>query len=775
MKTLFNLLLYCLLSLFLHQFASAQGISGKVVDEGTGEPLFLANVILYSLPDSAFISGTVTDDKGMFMLPANSESHGFIKISYIGYTTLYENITKLELGTLHLSMTGQDLSEVIVKAARSYLKPRSDGVAVDIANSHLKNLGVASDILSQLPFVVSGKDGLSVFEKRQPLIYIDNREIRDLSELESLNSNSIKRIEVINNPGARYSASVKSVIRIETIKKQGDGFSGNLYGGTVYNKRLSDMFIGNLNYRTGNLDLFCKLDYRQTRQKYDTDWIQRIENPGLISEIEQETWQKSDRDNLKASLGTSYTLDNRNGIGIRYEYQELFSEKKKIGSMMNVFDNGSLIEKRKSEQLREQINDRHYINAYYYQDITERITMKLDVDWSKGTTENRETVKDKIVKKNQEENLVTDSYQDYDLVAARLSFDTPLKGSGTLSYGSEYSYTKNQQDFVVDETYTEDFKTNHNTSKQNLLALYVQYRQSFGAFGVELGLRYEYADFSYFEKDIRKEEQSRRYSDIFPNIGLSYAKKEWSAAISFSRSISRPIYYQLRNSIQYNTAYSYEAGNPFLQPSIDNSISVNLGWRGFMFAMSYDIYQDARFWVSTPYNKRTVISTFYNLDDYQNISANIFYGTTIGRWKPNISIAVSKDFFKYGEPEQSYNKPTFSFSLRNSFILPHKWQLGIDMTTNTAGHTWMNHQSESFRLDAYVSKLLWKDKLRINFRATDILGTVKYENTISLFPVYMRVHNNMHTQGFSLSITYNFNTTKSKYKGKEAGKELKIL
>lgn len=750
-----------------------QTIKGTVVDHETSDPLYLANVVLLSLPDSTFVTGTVTDEAGCFSLPRVGKGACVIRVSYLGYSPYEAEVTGDELGVLRLSMTGSMLGEVKVTATRPYLKPKSDGVAVDIANSHLKNLGAASDVLAQLPFVTSSGDGITVFGKGTPLIYIDNREVRDVSELDGLNSNDVKRVEVITNPGPRYKASVKSVIRIETVRKRGDGLSGNLYAGGDLRRRMSDLFIGNLNYRAGGWDLFGTLDFRQTRRKQYTDWDQQTNNPGLDVQVRQSSRQLTNRDNLTAKVGSTYAWGESNSLGVRYEYRRLPSERMRWRSSLDLFENGDRKEERLSSQSRETESDRHYVNAYYYQNLAPKVTLKADADWAKGISSELQQVNDRV--DAERDDLRTDSRQDYDLVAARLSFDTDFGKAGTLSYGGEYSYTNNRQEFVVNESYTEAFRNDQNTSRQHLLALYTSYQLPLGAFSIEAGIRYERADFAYFENEIRQEGQSRLYNDFFSNLGLSYAKGDLNASLSFGRSIVRPNYYQLRNSIRYNSAYAYEAGNPYLLPTIDNSLSALLGWKGFLLSANLDIYKDASILISRPYDERILLSVFENFDDYKNLSASLFYSTALGVWKPSASVSVSKDFFSYGTPERDYDRPIYSLSWKNNFVFPHAWQAGVDLLYVARGDEEMSYMGEQLGLNIYVSKRFFDDRLRVNLRATDLFGRMDYEFSQVMNNVLMDVRNDLDSRGVFLSLSYYFNQTKSKYKGKPVGNELRRL
>lgn len=118
------------------------------------------------------------------------------------------------------------MGELVVKGDLPKIWLRNDALVTTVQNSVLSKAGTANDVLKRLPSI-TGKDGeFSVFGKGQAKIYINNREMRDVSELDILNSAEIKEVEIVNNPGARYNASVKAVIRIYTLRKVGDTING---------------------------------------------------------------------------------------------------------------------------------------------------------------------------------------------------------------------------------------------------------------------------------------------------------------------------------------------------------------------------------------------------------------------------------------------------------------------------------------------------------------------------------------------------------------------
>ncbi|MBQ4588631.1 MAG: carboxypeptidase-like regulatory domain-containing protein, partial [Bacteroidaceae bacterium] len=233
---------------------NAQSISGKLVDE-KNEPLTYANVVLLSMPDSTFVSGTISDEMGGFQL-SKDEKGQLIRISSIGYATVYKKVNGGDFGVIQMTSDAQLLGEVTVKGTLPTTRLKGDAMITGVTGTVLEQAGTAEMLLDKIPNVSARDGAVKVFGRGTPVIYINGRKVRDNAELDQLASDNIKSVEVINNPGARYDASVKAVIRIITKKAKGEGFGFNnrlsthhrRYGWTTY-----DQF--NFNYRKGGFDL----------------------------------------------------------------------------------------------------------------------------------------------------------------------------------------------------------------------------------------------------------------------------------------------------------------------------------------------------------------------------------------------------------------------------------------------------------------------------------------------------------------------------------------
>ncbi|MBQ3191831.1 MAG: carboxypeptidase-like regulatory domain-containing protein, partial [Bacteroides sp] len=236
----------------------AQNLTGKVLDE-KNMPLAYANVVLQTA-DSVYLAGTTTDIEGKFTL-AKHENAKLINISFVGYTTVVEELTSNQLGNIQLYPDAQLLGEVVVKGYLPKTQAKGDAMVTQVSGTLLEKAGTAENLLNKIPNVTSQDGSVMVFGRGTPEIYINGRKMRNPQELDRLSSDDLKSVEVVSNPGARYDASVKAVIRLITKKKAGEGFGLNnravvrsweKYGWTTFDQL-------DMNYRKNGLDVSTML------------------------------------------------------------------------------------------------------------------------------------------------------------------------------------------------------------------------------------------------------------------------------------------------------------------------------------------------------------------------------------------------------------------------------------------------------------------------------------------------------------------------------------
>ena len=233
----------------------AQNITGQVTDT-KGEPLAFANVVLLNRQDSVFINGTVSGADGCFSIDSSCNG-GIIKVTSVGYKTICKDCEGENVGIIKMEEDIKMLGEVVVKSSLPKTILKNGGMTTTVVGSVLEKAGTMENLLDRIPNVSAQNGSIKVFGRGEPVIYINGRQMRDKSELDRLHSDNIKSVEVITNPGARYAASTKAVIRITTKKIQGEGFGFDAKTTGEYDEKKN--FGGysqlNMSYRKNGLDL----------------------------------------------------------------------------------------------------------------------------------------------------------------------------------------------------------------------------------------------------------------------------------------------------------------------------------------------------------------------------------------------------------------------------------------------------------------------------------------------------------------------------------------
>jgi hypothetical protein len=183
--------------------ASAQ-VVGKVIEKSTNRPLEFVNVILHSLSDSAFVSGTVSGEDGQFLFEKVSSGSYLLKVSYIGLESKTMQVdvaaNRVDVGDIMLTESNV-LSEVVITSKTpTFQSSINGGIVANVSTTLLSTVGTANDVLQRLPGITAENGNLSVFGKGSPVVYINNRKVRDQSELQRLESSEITTVQCLYAP-----------------------------------------------------------------------------------------------------------------------------------------------------------------------------------------------------------------------------------------------------------------------------------------------------------------------------------------------------------------------------------------------------------------------------------------------------------------------------------------------------------------------------------------------------------------------------------------------
>ena len=766
MKTWCLLVFYCGCS----SLALSQNITGRLVDE-QNQPVPYANVILQKA-DSTYLSGTVTDLTGAFSL-FKQDAARLISISYIGYQTIYKEVKQDDLGVLHIHPDTQQLGEVIVKGNLPVIRMKGDAMVTNVENSVLSKVGSANDVLGKIPGITKTQDSYEVFGKGTPLIYINGRKLNDLTELEQLNADEIKNVEVIRNPGSRYDASVKAVIRIQTVKRKGEGFGFNLRSSYYQSKNTDWIEQANLNYRHHNLDIFGSVyfsdmrylqDYTVVLRKKGTqEWVHDMSSAGSnLSKM------------LKGDIGVNYQINDKHTLGIKYQPNKLFSSGGFRDTDTRVTTDGRLYDDIYSTDDNSSDYDwGHEVNAYYNGTVGS-VNIDFNLDYFQNGNRDYSTVKE-----------LSENYEDRDvhsvgdvknrLAAGKLVVSFPI-GKGTFSVGSEVTYTHRNDDYLNEENYVPD---SYSKLEETNMAAFAEYNRSFSWGDWSLGMRYEHDKFDYFENDRHMDDQSRTFDNVFPNLSFSTKIGGIQTQLSYTAKTVRPSYQQLSNNVFYSDRFTLQKGSPALRPTLIHDLSLSAVWKWIQLSLSYSQTKDwILYWgnLITEDGSQTMLS-YQNWDkSIPAFSALLSLTPTVGCWSPMMGLGMKKQWLtvaSFGEPFK-LEKPVFIASFNNIIKLPEGFMIGLDASIQSKGayqNVYFEHPTGS--VDISVRKSFLKDALSVELRGNDLLDTNR--EFIHLYSGDYNIYqkNRYDRREFSVTVRYKFNATKSKYKGTGAGQSQK--
>ena len=748
--------------------ATAYGreISGKVVGEND-VPLDYVNVVLYR--DFTYLTGTVTDQAGMFRISTDAIGNLIVKVSYVGYETSERPVPASgDMGLISLQPATVELGEVEVRATRPSTTMKGNTLVTNVEGSSLAIAGTANDVLTRVPMVVSNDGKLEVFGKGAPAIYINGRKVNDLQELSQLNSNDIKNVSVITNPGASYAANVKSVIIIRTKPPKGDGFSGTLRTDNGFQQ---DFCTGNsidLKYRTGGLEVFANYgwwygDNRNDRLNYMT-----TKTPaGRYNQSIRTIWRENYND-MTGKVGFSFMLYDKHSIGAYY--QNSWNRHHTTGTIPSeVWQNGALIDRYNSDiDNISKARPRHNVNIYYNGTVGKfNFDFNADYIWYK----NRElSLSDELSEAGDDRNVSTTSINRNRMFAEKLVVSHPL-WLGQIRFGEEYTNTRTANLFTANIPEVSDAD---NRVDESNIAAFVEFGRQFGRFNVGVGLRYEHVRFDYYEMGVRRDGQSKRYDNLFPSLNVSTQIGKVRMGLNYSGKTVRPGYGQLDGAVSYINRLTYETGNPYLKPTKLQTVEYMAQWRQFFAQLSYIYLKDGVYHITEPYGvdgEATIIRTA-NLDHRHYLQAFVGGQFNVGVWSPRVNVGMLKQWLTLpvdGKP-MKMNTPGFLFQWQNAVHLPLDIWLNVDAQLMT--HTWDNNMKVSntpWYVNAKIYKGFLNNAFSITLEAKDLFNTSRNDALMYNDAVQLIQKNFTPGRSVMLTLQYRFNTTRDRYRGTGAG------
>ena len=746
-------------------------LTGTIIDR-QGQPVSYANVVALHPADSTLLSGGISNESGYFVVPVEQQSV-LLRVSCVGYKTIYRLCNRPEAGTIRMQPDSYTLNGVVVQGERPKVQLQGNSLIMNIEGTVLERLGTAEDVLSRVPTISKKGDGYEILGKGAPLIYVNNRKLNDLNELRNIQSDFIRHVEVIQNPGARYDATVHSVIVIHTKRIEGEGLSTELSSwsrkghGYANNERI------NLTYRKRGLELFANLFGAYNKRWQESKFEQTVYSDTL--------WNVSNRHHSTARNpyfegrgGFNYQLNDSNSFGgfyqHTYDYVKTFND-----NSDDLLANGSPYDHlHNSGTRRDRNTPKHQANLYYTGKVG-KFAIDFNADY---TSYKRRTLNEQqeLSRNYENRDVNTETQMRGRMLAEKLIVSHPL-WKGQISVGEEYTNTRWRSSFKNPQGY---IANSNNEQHESNIAPFVELRQQLGRFQLQAGLRYEHVETDYFVSGELRADQCRTYDDLFPSIALSTAIQKLQLSLSYAKRTNRPAYWLLSDDVVYENRLNRQVGNPYLRPVKYHNFNATAMWKWLYLTTNFVHCVNPFMHVmeSTKEDSKVNVATIKNYNHANWIvvtlgaQRNVDLGSGI-TWTPQYNMTFMKQWLTvtFNGQDKHLNTPMFSLQMGNILSLPHDWLLQADFNIHTHGYTGSNFKVETYNamLSLSVSKDLFKRRLNVKLSGNDLFNQGKSFGTFYFDHMIFRKTDDYDTRCVTLSLRYRFNVTPSKYKGRGAG------
>ncbi|RKR85647.1 outer membrane receptor protein involved in Fe transport [Mucilaginibacter gracilis] len=784
-------------------------VSGRVIDAGNGQPVEFATVVLFKKADNQPARSIQTDMQGNFKLDNIAYGKYLMRITFVGYN----NFTKdsLIIGANHkiyafgvLKMhAGKNslLKEVAVQGKKNSIQLGIDRKIFSVEQSLVSDGGSATDLLANVPSVQIDVDGnVNLRGSSNVRILIDGKPsliaggtVTDI--LQSIPASSIETIELITNPSSKYDPEGQSgIINIVLKKNKSLGFTGNasLSGGTnnTFNSNLS------LAYQHKKVNVYGNYSHRQNNRSGGGYSYRQNILTGF--DYNQNSVQSGTQDGNQIKAGLEYSLTDKSSLAFSTNIN--FRDNNRAqNSTTNVLDATSKL----TQQLLANTNspgngNNHDFNLDYstrFKKPKEELTANISL--GKGDEHNTDDIFNSTYNyatfgtlRKEQFNINDGQSRNWNI---QTDFTDPIGKTGKLELGYRTTMSRAENVFIAD---TMDFVSNARLHDMALStdfvydekthAIYSNYQQQFGKFGIQGGARVEKTVINTSLANINTS-NVQNYFRVYPSLFLTDKLSETQTLqLSYSRRINRPRDRQIIPFVDTSDPLNLRTGNPNLRPEDVHSFELSFAkyWKSTTLTSSvyYRRTNDVFQFLRTPWDKiGTSLTSFYNFQYGTNAGFEFIARTDITpKWNVTSNVNLYQGFVKGGivtaknvlghdTTTAVADQSSFAYNgnITTNFQLPYSFsgQVRVDYQGPQAvaqGRTKVNSG-----VDAALKYDFYHRKASLSLNGRDIFNTRKFGYQTNDGTYINDVQRRFQSRTFLLTLAYRFGRAGDSARGKD--------
>ena len=776
-------------------------ISGLIKDKANKSALSYVNVVLKTEKDSAFVTGTVSNEEGRFTLSNVKPNNYYFEISFIGYVTKRQSIYVgslsefLDVATIDLEEDIKILTEVVVVAKQDEVGGKMDKKTFKVEDNISQSGGSVLQTMQNLPGVTVQDGKVQLRGNDKVTVLIDGKQTAltgfgSQSGLDNIPSSAIEKIEIINNPSSKYDANGNAgIINIVMKKNKQEGFNGKV----GFTTGLGSLWVRqenlptirpqyqftpkinpsiSLNYRKKKINVFFQADNLYTQTLNKNEFVTRTYDDGTI--INQQLKRNRNTNFFTSKTGFDWSINQNNTLTISALYG---SEKIIDRGDQTFFNADNTVRKRLWQFLEDELKTTVMATAAYQHKFKQaghllnigfnytfhREDEKYFYDNYLPTTTGTDAFK-----------LLSDE-QVYDF---NFDYIKPLK-YGRIETGVKLrnrNIPTNMQFIPGVNSVLDTSAGGWATYKELIPAVYGNYIFENKKWEAELGLRIEYVKIQY---DVNPNHNTYKsdgynYTQPFPNARLAYKINDRNKiSFFYNRRVDRPNEVDIRIFPKYDDAEIIKVGNPALRPQFTNSFELGYktSWnKGYFYSAAYHRFADGTITriSSIAPNSNLIYAIFQNAGRSYNTGLEIVLTQEVAKWYSfNLNLNGYHNQINAFSVENKYPVPnTFSadkqeiisgnIKLNNTFHLPKNFDAQLTAIYLAPDIIPQGKIAQRFSLDFGIKKSLQKGKGELFLNATDILNTMIIKKEIQGQGFYYTSDDYYETQVIRLGYSFKF-------------------
>ena len=756
--------------------AAGVALSGRVLDGESRAPLPFLSVQLLIEKDSAFVSGRLTNEHGSFTFTGLTKGAYVLAVRSVGYRPLRQRVLVgelsafLDLGALAMTRDLQTLGQVVVSGRQDAVADALDRKTFTVSDNVTQAGGSVLQAMSTVPGVTIGQDGkVLVRGSDKVVVLIDGKQTAltgfgSQNGLDNLPASALERIEIINNPSARFDANASAgIINLVFRKQEQDGLSGKVGimggAGALWEKRenlptIRPQFRGTpkfnpslaLNYRSGPTNSFLQGDWLYSPTLNKNEFATRTYTDGSV--IVQQVKRNRRTDYATLTAGVDHTFDDRNTLSV----SGLFNREKIIDKGDNPYFDSALQQRFRLWQFLE---DEVKFTAFATAVATHRFPQAgHSLVFTSNYSFHRED--EKYFFTNTLPTFTgTDAFKllsDEHVVDLNADYIKPLRqGRVELGFKGRYrSIPVNMQFFPGRNSPIDSGAGGWANYRETIPALYGTYVYESERVELEGGVRMEGVRLDYDVNPNHNTYKSDgyRYFQPFPNVRAAWKLSESrKLSVFVNRRVDRPNEVDIRIFPKYDEPELIKVGNPALQPQYATSaeLGYKASWtRGSVYGAVFHRIVDGtitRIATQVP-GSALLYNVFQNAGRSASTGAEVVWQQTVSRtlsFNANASTfhrvidaySVVNQYPKpitYSAPREQLTSGTVKVSA--ALRLPRAWQVQLSNVYLAPDLLPQGRIGSRYALDLGAKKSVQQGKGEIVVNATDLLNTNQAQRTI---------------------------------------------